>query len=573
LLYNNKSIQVANLAIRDAWFAGGIEWNIGQYGHSFTTSTSVFSSIQQDSDEQDFLRIYDYERCKELWWHIDFHLPKDSPMLYAHVSIHNLNDKKTSLYYWTNTAVPVDDNTRIFASSDEALYLDPYALDGRKEYGFMKAPRMDIQKGIDTSYPNQFPNSNEYFFTCEKDAMPWEASIDKEGKGFFEVSTKTLAYRKMFCWGTHAGGKRWQRYLSPETDGEYIELQSGLSPSQLHGMFLEGNSSISWTQSFGAIEVNPLKGHSASFSIAKEEITQQVLKRINVTHIETMNDKYKKMALIPPSKIINRGSGWGYIEKEVRKITLPQAFLFDENVHSHDEKIYLAFIKTLTLPVMDPFTLPLIHPTCNEYWKEMFVKALAASHLSKKERATINHYLGIIYMEMDELSLAQTSWSEVMGSLANAWTARNLAQLSKRWNYMADCLSYYEKATTLPGFFVDVAIAEEYLTLLISQRNRERAASLFDSLPSNWLKTSEKLRMLRAQLASLQEDAPLIKKLVFDTELAHIKEGDTPLNELWISYNAINYAKEHNIKVTKEVQDKVKKIYPIPSYLDFNMFS
>jgi len=38
LLFNNQSIQVANLATRDAWFAGGIEWNFGQYGHSFTTS-------------------------------------------------------------------------------------------------------------------------------------------------------------------------------------------------------------------------------------------------------------------------------------------------------------------------------------------------------------------------------------------------------------------------------------------------------------------------------------------------------------------------------------------------------
>ena len=61
LLYNNKSIQVANLAIRDAWFAGGIEWNIGQYGHGFSTSSSVFASIQSDEEGEEFLRIYDYE--------------------------------------------------------------------------------------------------------------------------------------------------------------------------------------------------------------------------------------------------------------------------------------------------------------------------------------------------------------------------------------------------------------------------------------------------------------------------------------------------------------------------------
>ena len=78
----------------------------------------------------------------------------------------------------------VNDKTRIFASSDEALYLDPYTTLGRKEYGYMKSPRMDIHPNIDTSYPNQFPNSNEYFFICDKDEMPWEVSIGGRWKWF-----------------------------------------------------------------------------------------------------------------------------------------------------------------------------------------------------------------------------------------------------------------------------------------------------------------------------------------------------------------------------------------------------
>ena len=79
--------------------------------------------------------------------------------------------------------------------------------------------------------------------------------------------------------------------------------------------------------------------------------------------------------------------------------------------------------------------------------------------------------------------------------------------------------------------------------------------------------------MLRAQLAALEKNSTLIKELIFDTELAHIKEGETPLNELWVTYNAINYANTHGIPLTKEIEEKVKELYPIPVYLDFNMFT
>ena len=37
LLFNNPIYQPANLALRNAWLAGGIEWNVGQFGHSFLT--------------------------------------------------------------------------------------------------------------------------------------------------------------------------------------------------------------------------------------------------------------------------------------------------------------------------------------------------------------------------------------------------------------------------------------------------------------------------------------------------------------------------------------------------------
>ena len=44
LLYKNGVYQPANLALRNAWFSGGIEWNIGIKGHNPLTCSPIFAA-------------------------------------------------------------------------------------------------------------------------------------------------------------------------------------------------------------------------------------------------------------------------------------------------------------------------------------------------------------------------------------------------------------------------------------------------------------------------------------------------------------------------------------------------
>ncbi len=43
LLYKNSVFQPDNLAIREAWFSGGIEWNVSVRGHTPFTCASLFA--------------------------------------------------------------------------------------------------------------------------------------------------------------------------------------------------------------------------------------------------------------------------------------------------------------------------------------------------------------------------------------------------------------------------------------------------------------------------------------------------------------------------------------------------
>lgn len=45
LLHSPHAIPFANLGLRNAWFAGGIEWNIGTRGHSPTTCSPLHAAV------------------------------------------------------------------------------------------------------------------------------------------------------------------------------------------------------------------------------------------------------------------------------------------------------------------------------------------------------------------------------------------------------------------------------------------------------------------------------------------------------------------------------------------------
>jgi hypothetical protein len=92
LLFANPVLQPGNLAIRNAWLSGGIEWNIGHLGHTFTTCSPVFFARVTAKSGEEFLRVYEYERQKRVFWMLDFHLPEDSEFLRVHVRLINDQD-------------------------------------------------------------------------------------------------------------------------------------------------------------------------------------------------------------------------------------------------------------------------------------------------------------------------------------------------------------------------------------------------------------------------------------------------------------------------------------------------
>ena len=273
LLHVNPVFQPANLAIRNAWFSGGIEWNIGQFGHTFTTCAPVFAAEIRGAQGEPGLRLYEFERCKRLFWQIDFTLPPGLPFLVAYTRVINPNPEPTSMYWWTNTAVDERPGVRVLAPAAQALYGAFEA--GGTAFGQTDLPGLPSLNGADGTYSLNSTFANEFFFQCDAASMPWEAALDEHGRGFIEASTPRLNYRKLFCWGTHAGGRHWQEFLAQPGEA-YLEIQAGLAPTQVHGLPMPAQTTWDWTQVFGYIESDPAAAHSSDWDTAWKSVDRSL---------------------------------------------------------------------------------------------------------------------------------------------------------------------------------------------------------------------------------------------------------------------------------------------------------
>ncbi|RPJ43953.1 MAG: DUF5107 domain-containing protein, partial [Chloroflexi bacterium] len=360
LLHRNPVFQPANLANRNAWFSGGIEWNIGQYGHTFTTCSPLFAVEIQGPGGEPGLRLFEFERCKRLFWHIDFYLPPGLPFLVAYTRVLNPNDAPTSMYWWTNTAVNEGTDVRVLSPANTALY-GVFEKDG-PAFGLAQLPYLPSISRADGTYALNYTFASEFFFQCDGAAMPWEAALDASGQGLIEASTPRLKYRKLFVWGNHAGGRHWQEFLS-EPGQAYLEIQAGLAPTQVHGLEMPPRATWDWTQVFGYVEADPVKVHGKDWESAWSAVEAALTAKLSPAQLAELEAGCRALADQPGKEVLQSGSGWGALELKRRAAQpglapVSPAFAFPAESLGAEQRKWLALLEQGALPEQDPAGIP-----------------------------------------------------------------------------------------------------------------------------------------------------------------------------------------------------------------------
>ena len=573
LLFNNPAFQPANLALRDAWFAGGIEWNCGQFGHAFSTCAPVFAAAIPGG-----LRLYDYERCTGLFWQIDFYLPAGAEFLYAFTRVLNPREAASSMYWWTNTAVPESADVRVLAPASKAIYCDlsSYFSNGQLAYGQMDLPGLPSAGGVDATYAVNAPFANEFYYQCDQAEMPWEAALDGKGTGFVEASTYPLNTRKLFCWGMHQGGRHWQEFLSVPGQA-YLEIQAGIAPTQLHGMSIPGRNEMSWMQAFGYVEADPVKVHGADWTAAWQTVDVALKQKLSLSSLNRIQETCRQQADAAPLEVLHAGSGWGALELkrrahskvchserseeprnqfdsevcgESRLVGLGfrcaqddklDAFIFPDSTLGPEQQQWLALLETGRLPEREQPGEWMIQ----KEWRELL------------EKTTDRHWfallhLGVMRVESFDDAGAQAAWNESIRLRPSAWAYRNLGALEVRRNQPGKALEYYRQAWELAGKSPDISFAQEYLAALHAAKETEAAWKFYQSLPAE-TQGLDCIKILAAKIAFARNDLAFVESALAH-EYASLREGARDLTDLWVG-----------------VQEKRGTNVPPPARIDFRV--
>lgn len=589
LVMRNPVIQPGNLAIRNAWLSGGIEWNIGSIGHTATTCDNVFCARLKDGNGNDFLRIYEFERMKSVFWQVDFHLPDGSKHLIVHVRAVNPCDFDTTTYWWSNVAAVDEGGTRVLASGESIISF--VGSDMRYE----RLPYITAMPDADVSYPSNATRSFDYFIQPNTpDECTWEAAAFPDGSTLYERSTPPLSFKKMFCWGNHHAGNHWQEFLSDgEGTGYYVEIQAGIAPSQLHDRILHAHETVEWTQCFGGVRGDKDKLHNRDYFIARDYLGTVIGERISSEAITELNERLKVVAdtTVTEKDLIHLGSGFGATEiarmEKDGDGKAPKTMLFPRFTVGKEESPWLYLIENGILP---PENGRYYTPSFNvsDKWLRHIKNSLDRE--GGRTWYSLMQYGIAVYDGVDNTKLAadaysdgdrdyraaeaERAWKASIELCPTAITYRNLAILEEQRGNSAQAEAYYDLALSCEGAFDDFALTAEFMGLLLRNGKHSKVWSIYETLPEN-CKTADRVRIFTASAAVKLDKFDYLDGF-FKEEHYDIREGENSLTDVWFEFCARRMAKERGIDPTDtealdKLIDEAWETCPPDPRIDFRM--
>ncbi|MBN1872802.1 MAG: DUF5107 domain-containing protein [Anaerolineae bacterium] len=564
LLDTNPVFQPANLALRNAWFSGGVEWNIGIIGHSPFTCSPLFAAQLHTPDGTPVLRLYEWERIRQVPFQIDAYLPDVSPVLFVRVQILNPHNHEVPMYWWSNIAVPETSHTRVLVPADKA-YSFGYGGPG------LDVASIPVVDGIDITYTTNISRSADFFFHIPDGQRHWITALDENGRGLIQTSTAQLQGRKLFLWGMGAGGRRWQTFLS-QPGQAYIEIQAGLARTQKEHLPMPAGAEWMWLEAYGMMETDPAAVHNQDWSLARQVVADRLEQLIPREALDAEFARSAAFADRPPETILQHGSGWGTLERLRREIAGEPPFCstaldFDTASLGEAQTPWLALLNDGVLPALDPHIEPRAFIVQKE-WRTLLERAIS---VEENGNWLAWLYLGVMRYQDGERDGARQAWERSQAQTATPWAARNLALLAWEEQRFDDATVLYTAALRLRPDLPQLAI--ECGRMLLEMERPREWLNLLAELPEG-SRTLGRVRLLEGQAALAVGDFARVASLFSESlTIEDLREGERSLSHLWFAYHEQRLSVAENVPIDEGLRARVRREFPVPEAIDFRMSS
>ncbi|KIZ15452.1 DUF5107 domain-containing protein [Streptomyces natalensis] len=570
LLYRNPVLQPANFALNGAWFSGGIEWNIGATGHTTLSCAPLHAARVPAPDGGEMLRLWEWERLRDLPFQVDLWLPEGSDFLHVGVRIRNPHHHTVPVYWWSNTAVPEGAQTRVLAPADAAW-----------QFGYDRTLRrvpVPVADGADRTYPLRSEIPADYFYDVPDGPRRWIASLDAEGHGLVQTSTDTLRGRKLFLWGAGRAGRRWQAWLTEPGTGGYAEIQAGLARTQLEHLPLDAGGEFAWLEAYGPLAADAATVHGDDWGAARGEVAARLEAALPRADVEAAYAAWRPYADHEPKEALATGSGWGALEIARAGFDLPGT-PFDTATLGPAQRPWLTLLETGDLPPEGPVPGPaLVAPA----WRDLLESALPGP--------ATDYHLGLAQWHAGDRAQAVRSWERALaaggGRLSlDALPLYCLAVAEAESGEAVRAADRYAEAFGCAARFAETlasddasarawravlpALAREAVPALLAVDRAEEACDLLAHLRQEDL-ADGRFRLLTAQVLIAQGE-PAAARAVFEAgfEIPDLREGEETLSDTW--YTLTERLIAGTGPVTDAVRAEARTQHPLPERYEFRM--
>ena len=526
LLYTNDVLRFSNLAVRNAWFSGGVEWNVGVIGHTPFTTEQMYVARTSDENGNPVLRMYEYERIRDITYQMDFWLEEDSRFLNCRMRIVNENTEVVPMYWWSNMAVPEHEGGRIIVPAESAY---------TNTCGEVYKVDIPIVGGTDVTDYKKIPKSVDYFFELDRNAPKYIANVNREGYGLIQISTDRLKSRKLFSWGNQKASDHWQEFLT-EDAGRYVEIQAGLAKTQYGCIPMAPNTAWEWMEQYGAIQI---RGDELELSHKEryQNVTNEIEKAQLSEHLEEQLISSKAMAL-QKAELLIPGSGYGILGVH-GKLTSHLEFVDESGYYGR----WKSFIDGGNLPCPEP-----------QKWPDVFLddpdsfsRLKDAVKNEEKKNWYAHYHLGIRYYTLGKYKKAEKEWKESLELEENSWAYHGLACLRLLQGKRKKAARYILKGMRLQK--EELSYVKEGFKLLTMSESYEDLCEFYGQMSEEHQNNSRiKFYYIKA-LGEIGEEKKAYELLEENGGLIldDLREGEDSLAELWTELHEKVYGEKGEI--------------------------
>lgn len=543
LLYTNDVIRPSNLALRNAWFSGGVEWNMGIIGHHPFTMSQVFTAeLSLEAGTTPVLRFYEFERIRKVAYQIDFWLEEESRYLNCRMRIHNQNEQVIPMYWWSNMAVPEYPGGRVIVPAKGAY---------TKTNGTIEKVSIPYVQGTDVTAYGNIETQVDYFFDIPEEELKFIANVNQDGYGLLQMSTNRLRGRKLFCWGRSEGSDRWQEFLTKEA-GRYVEIQAGLGKTQYGCIPMAPNTAWEWIEQYGPVQIS--KDTLQNFSSAQKAVSSCIRELAKFNTLEEKLLKTRELAKTEGT-VIHRGSGYGKLENRLReeRHLPPIAPQLDFSSPDTRQKIWEDFLQCGELSSPDPMQAP------EDYFLDDYLYQRLSDYVREKDPH--NWYawlhLGFHAYNCRDFSKAKTNFLNSDNCSENPWAKLGLAAVYKHEEDKQSAVS--SALEGIKQYRNCLSYTKDVFKLLNDCGAYGEMKELYSGLPDNIAEEGRIRFYYIIALKELGEFDQAYELLMRDGGLIveDIREGEDAIGTLW---------QELYRKLYPEGQEKIPHVFCFKSF-------